>query len=64
MGISLQNPQDHVLMPFDNNVANRIVVKDNHRPLVPTPVDPKLVLPQTGDPLCNKTVPVCSNPTK
>ena len=52
-------------MPFDNNVANRIVVKDNHRPLVPKPVDPKLVLPpKSGDPLCNKTVPVCSNPTK
>ena len=60
-----QNPQDNVLMPFDNNVANRIVVKDNHRPLVPKPVDPKLVLPpKSGNPLCNKTVPVCSNPTK
>ena len=60
-----QNPQDNVLIPFDNNVSNRIVVKDNHRPLVPTPVDGKLGLPpDLGDPLCVKTSPVCSNPTK
>ena len=59
-----QNPQDNVLIPFDNNVANRIVVKDNHRPLIPKPVDARLVLPpNTGTPLCEKTTQVCSNPT-
>ena len=32
------NPQERVLMPFDHAI-NRIVVKDNHRPCVPTPID-------------------------
>ena len=58
------NPQEKALIPFDYNVANRIVVKDNHRPCIPKPVDPKLVLPpNTGDPLCEKTMAVCSVPT-
>lgn len=40
-----QNPQERVLLPFDALVANRIVVKDNHRPLVPTPLDQTAALP-------------------
>ena len=58
------NPQEKALVPFDYNVANRIVVKDNHRPCIPKPVDPRLVLPpNTANPTCDKTVPVCSAPT-
>lgn len=58
------NPQENVLMPFDYNVSNRIVVKDNHRPCVPCPLDPKNGLPpNTGAIPCEKTVPVCSVPT-
>lgn len=41
-----QNPQDNVITPFDWNVSNRIVVKDNWRPLVPTPLDQSLALPK------------------
>ena len=58
------NPQEKVLIPFDNNIQNRILVKDNHRPCVPKPIDPKNVFP--NDPkeiLCEKTIPVCSAPT-
>ena len=59
-----ENPQSNVLMPFDHNISNRIVVKDNHRPCVPCPIDPSLALPSGyGDIPCEKTVPVCSNPT-
>lgn len=58
------NPQDKTQVPFDFNVANRIIVKDNHRPCVPKPVDPKLVLPpNTGNPSCEKTLSVCGAPT-
>lgn len=40
-----QNPQANVLAPFDFNISNRIVVKDNHRPCVPTPLSPIPILP-------------------
>lgn len=42
------NPQERVQRPFDNNIHSRIVSKDNHRPLIPTPVDQCLVCPQGG----------------
>jgi hypothetical protein len=32
-------------MPFDWNINNRLVVKDNHRPCVPTPQDQRDSLP-------------------
>lgn len=58
------NPQDHVAMPFDNNISNRILVKDNHRPDVPCPQgDAAVRPPATGPVPCEKTTPVCSNPT-
>jgi hypothetical protein len=44
-----KNPQDTALMPFDYNVANRIVVKDNHRPCVPTPMDQSAAFPPETD---------------
>jgi hypothetical protein len=40
-----QNPQDKVLVPFDTNVNTNIVLKDNHRPCIPEPIDQTLVLP-------------------
>lgn len=40
-----QNPQDKAFVPFDFNVSNRLIVKDNHRPCIPKPVDQSMVLP-------------------
>jgi len=58
------DPQDRVLIPFDYNISNRLVVKDNHRPCIPTPVDVNLSLPpDTGDISCGKTNNVCGVPT-
>ena len=57
------NPQDKVEMPFDTNISNRIVVKDNHRPCVPTPISAKPCLPKGGNIPCDKTTNVCSTPT-
>lgn len=42
-----QNPQDKALVPFDFNINNRLVVKDNHRPCVPQPVDQTHALPSS-----------------
>lgn len=58
------DPQDRVLIPFDHNINNRIVVKDNHRPCVPRPIDVRLSLPpQPTDPVTNTTAKVMSVPT-
>lgn len=40
-----QNPQARIEVPFDVQVNNRLVAKDNHRPSLPTPIDPALALP-------------------
>ena len=32
------NPQDKAIIPFQTNINTSIVVKDNHRPLLPTPL--------------------------
>lgn len=40
-----KNPQDKSLVPFDFNISNRIIVKDNHRPCIPKPVDQTLAHP-------------------
>ena len=58
------NPQDRVEMPFDYNVSNRIVVKDNHRPCVPTPLDQQNLLPRGGELPCEPVVNSCANPTE
>jgi hypothetical protein len=39
------NPQDKSLIPFDFNVSNRLIVKDNHRPCIPTPLNMSAALP-------------------
>ena len=47
-------------MPFDYNISNRIVVKDNHRPLVPKLIDPTPALPVGGKLPCEPTKATCS----
>jgi hypothetical protein len=42
-----RDPQAQVQMPFDWNINNRLVVKDNHRPLLALPVDPTIALPKS-----------------
>ena len=44
-------------MPFDHNINNRLVAKDNHRPCIPKPIDVNHSLPQGDDELtCNNTI--------
>jgi len=40
-----KNPQRTALVPFDYLIGNRLVVKDNHRPCVPTPTSQNDALP-------------------
>lgn len=44
-----ENPQDKALLPFETMVNNRMVVKDNHRPCIPTPMSAEALLPTTND---------------
>jgi hypothetical protein len=44
-----QNPQDKALVPFDYNINNRLVVKDNHRPCLPKPINQAAALPEFND---------------
>jgi hypothetical protein len=39
------DPQEKAITPFETNINNRIVVKDNHRPCIPNPIDNSLCLP-------------------
>lgn len=39
------DPQEKAIAPFETNINNRIVVKDNHRPCVPKYIDNTLALP-------------------
>lgn len=58
-----RNPQERVEIPFDYNISNRIIVKDNHRPCIPSPIDPTLALPKGGALPCEQTEPSCSTYT-
>lgn len=40
-----QDPQQRAFIPFDHNIANRIVAKDNHRPYLQRPIDQSAALP-------------------
>jgi hypothetical protein len=41
-----ENPQSKgVIAPFEIGIQNRLVVKDNHRPCIPTPIDNTISLP-------------------
>ena len=47
------DPQERVEIPFDHNINNRILVKDNHRPCIPKPLDQTLSMPKyMGDLSC------------
>ena len=58
------DPQERVLMPFDYNISNRIVVKDNHRPCIPKPFDVRQSLPKPNNkPIYTPIVKTCGVPT-
>lgn len=40
-----RDPQAKALVPFDYNISNRIIVKDNHRPCIPEPLSACEVMP-------------------
>ena len=40
-----RDPQKNALVPFDFNVQNRIVAKDNHRPYIQQPIDQSAAMP-------------------
>lgn len=40
------NPQSMCEIPFTHNISNRILVKDNHRPIIPNPISSIPVLPK------------------
>ena len=56
-----QDPQERVEIPFDYNIDNRILVKDNHRPCVATPINPFSSLPTQKQLECPITESVCGN---
>ena len=57
------NPQEKASIPFDCYIPNRIVVKDNHRPCIPKPIDHRPLLPVETHQSCEETIPVCAAPT-
>ena len=58
------DPQERVLIPFDYNINNRLVVKDNHRPCIPTPLDVSASLPKpSNEPIYPQVVKTCGVPT-
>ena len=59
-----KNPQDRVEIPFDYNISNRLLVKDNHRPCIPNPIDPTPLLPIGGQLPCENINGVCANFTQ
>lgn len=40
-----RDPQHQAFVPFDYNISNRLVVKDNHRPYLQRPIDQSAALP-------------------
>ena len=51
-----QNPQDNSLVPFDYNINNSLIAKDNHRPVLPKPMNPTDSLPQGSQQVLDKEV--------
>jgi hypothetical protein len=43
-----EDPQERVLIPFDYNINNRLIVKDNHRPCIPKPINQNAALPKVN----------------
>ena len=46
-----KDPQNDVFAPFDTNVSTRLLARDNHRPCIPTPIDPIWALPNANVPI-------------
>ena len=44
-----QDPQERVEIPFDYNISNRTMFKDNHRPVIPTLIDQSGFLPPVNN---------------
>lgn len=44
-----KNPQDKVEVPFDHMIDSVLMAKDNHRPLLPKPMDQNLALPKPNN---------------
>ena len=64
MGMVMPWSTGTCLIPFDHNINNRIIVKDNHRPIIPKPLDQTSALPVKPEPLpCEKIHKTCFNPT-
>lgn len=60
-----KDPQEKALVPFDFNVNNRLVVKDNHRPCVPSPINQLPALPSSNgsDQVIEYNPSTCMKPT-
>ena len=58
------DPQERIEMPFDWNISNRIIVKDNHRPIIPKPISMVNSLPENKALPCEKTRNTCGNFTQ
>ena len=52
------DPQKNVIFPGDYQIPTRIIVKDNHRPCVPTPSINSMIPPPARQP-CPQTTKVC-----
>lgn len=58
-----QDPQEHLEMPFEHNISNRLLAKDHHRPIIPELREDE-ALPQGGELECEHiSGDVCANPT-
>jgi len=58
-----RNPQTNVELPFDAFINNRLVVKDNHRPILPKPLNQANVLPPDSTNDAQITLmPTCASP--
>lgn len=59
-----QNPQERVGMPFDVQINSRILSKDNHRPVLPEPIDPAESMPPLNhdDTMVTGLPPKCMMP--
>ena len=44
-----QDPQERVEIPFDYNISNRTMFKDNHRPVIPILIDQSGFLPPVNN---------------
>jgi hypothetical protein len=59
-----KNPQERIMIPYDYNVNSKLVIRDNHRPCIPTPLNQSTALPVAKNiPLCSEIVSTCAVPT-